>query len=136
MNRRPADFPANALGVPPYDELVLAANARRLASDPSYASAVRRFVAAFVAGTGAAMRNPRQATTVMQTVSQYKPSFLRVSVPYTLKLLAPGNGTKAGCMSPRAWQSFGHWMRAHQLIHHAPDASALMTDRYLPYSSC
>jgi hypothetical protein len=72
----------------------------------------------------------------MQTVSQYKPSFLHVSVPYTLKLLGQDNGMKTGCLSPRAWQSFGNWMKAHKLIKHAPDARALMTDRYLPYRSC
>jgi len=136
MNKRAADFPANTLGVPAYDELVLVANSSRLASDPAYASAVKRFVAAFVAGTGAAIKNPGGTTTIMQTVSQYKPSFLRVSVPYTLKLLAQNNGMKTGCMSPRAWQSFGNWMKAHKLIHYTPDASAIMTDRYLPYPSC
>jgi len=136
MNKRAADFPANTLGVPAYDELVLVANASRLASDPAYASAVKRFVAAFVAGTGAAMKNPGGSTTIMQTVSQYKPSFLRVSVPYTLTLLAQSNGMKTGCMSPGAWQSFGNWMKAHKLIHHTPNASAIMTDKYLPYPSC
>jgi putative hydroxymethylpyrimidine transport system substrate-binding protein len=136
MNKRAADFPANTMGVPPYDELVLVANARRLASDPAYASAVKRFVAALVAGTRAAVKNPAATTTIMQSASQYKPSFLQVSVPYTLKLLAPDNGMKTGCMSLRAWQSFGNWMKAHNLIRHAPDVPAIMTDRYLPYPSC
>jgi putative hydroxymethylpyrimidine transport system substrate-binding protein len=134
-NKKVADFPANELGVPPYDELVLVANAKRLASDPAYASAVKRFVAAFVAGANAAMKDPGGATTVMQTVSQYKPAFLRTSVPYTLKLLAQ-NTMKTGCMQLSAWQSFGSWMKAHNLIHHAADASAIMTDSYLPYPSC
>jgi putative hydroxymethylpyrimidine transport system substrate-binding protein len=136
MGKRAADFPATTLGVPAYDELVLVANARRLASDPSYASAVRRFVAAFAAGTGAAVKNPGAATAIMQSVSQYKPSFLRVSVPYTLKLMGQDDGMKTGCMSRRAWQSFGNWMKAHKLIRRAPDAAALVTDRYLPDPSC
>lgn len=136
MGKRAAYFPATTLGVPAYDELVLAANARRLASDPGYASAVKRFVAAFAAGTRAAVRNPGAATAIMQSASQYKPSFLRVSVPLTLKLLAQDNGMKTGCMSLPAWRSFGNWMKAHKLIKHAPDASAIMTDKYLPYPSC
>ena len=70
----------------------------------------------------------------MQSASQYKPSFLQVSVPYTLKLLAQDNGMKTGCMSLRAWQSFGNWMKVHKLIHDTPNAAALMTDKYLPYS--
>jgi putative hydroxymethylpyrimidine transport system substrate-binding protein len=133
--KKPADFPANMLGVPAYDELVLVANANRLASDPAYASAVKRFVAAFAAGTSAAMKDPSGATTIMQTVSQYKPAFLRVSVPYTLKLLAQDTmGT--GCMSLGAWQSFGNWMKAHKLIHDTPNATRITTDRYLPHPSC
>jgi len=136
MGQRAAYFPATALGVPAYDELVLVANARRLASDPGYASAVRRFVAGFVAGTRAAVKNPGATTAIMQTASQYKPSFLQVSVPSTLKLLRQDNGMKTGCMSLHAWRSFGSWMRGHTLIKHAPDASAIMTDKYLPYRTC
>ena len=79
------------------------------------------------------MKNPGKTTTIMQTVSQYPPSFLNVSVPYTLQLLAHNDGMKTGCMSLAAWQSFGNWMKAHQLIHDTPTASALMTDKYLPY---
>jgi putative hydroxymethylpyrimidine transport system substrate-binding protein len=136
MNKRATDFPANMLGVPAYDELVLVANASRLASDSAYASAVRRFLAALVTGTNAAMKDPASATTIMQTVSQYKASFLRVSVPYTLKLLAQNTGMKTGCMSLSAWRSFGAWMKAHKLLHDTPSAPAIMTDNYLPYLPC
>jgi len=136
MKKKATDFPANEFGVPNYDELVLVANARRLGSDPAYASAVKRFVAALVAGTSAAVKNPAGATTIMQAVSQYKPSFLQVSVPYTLTLLGKNNGMKTGCLSPGAWQSFGNWMKAHKLLHDAPSATAIMTDKYLPYPSC
>jgi putative hydroxymethylpyrimidine transport system substrate-binding protein len=121
--------------VPNYDELVLAANAHRLVSDPAYTSSVKRFVAALVAGTNAAMKDPAGTTTIMKTVSQYKPSFLQVSVPYTLKLLAQ-NSMKTGCMSLSAWRSFGSWMKTHKLIHDAPNAPAIVTDKYLPYPSC
>jgi putative hydroxymethylpyrimidine transport system substrate-binding protein len=136
MGKRATYFPATTLGVPPYDELVLVANAHRLASDPGYASAVRRFVAGFVTGTRAAVKNPGATTAVMQAASQYKPSFLQVSVALTLKLLGQDNGMKTGCMSLHAWRSFGDWMKAHKLIKHAPDASAIMTDKYLPYRAC
>jgi putative hydroxymethylpyrimidine transport system substrate-binding protein len=134
MNKKATDFPANELGVPNYDELVLVANRNRLASDKGYDSAVKRFVAALVAGTDAAMKDPGGTTSIMLTASQYKPSFLRVSVPYTLKLIAQNNGMRTGCMNPSAWQSFGNWMKAHKLIHDTPKAAAIMTDKYLPYS--
>lgn len=134
MSKKATDFPANKLGVPNYDELVLVANKNRLASDKAYASAVKRFAAALVGGTDAAMKNPGGTTSVMETASQYKPSFLQVSVPYTLKLIAEDNGMKTGCMNLGSWQSFGNWMKTQKLIHDTPDASAVMTDKYLPYS--
>jgi putative hydroxymethylpyrimidine transport system substrate-binding protein len=136
MGKRAAYFPATTLGVPAYDELVLVANARRLASDPGYASAVRRFVAGSVAGTRAAVKTPGEAKAILQTASQYKPSFLHESVPLTLKLLEEDHGMKTGCLSLHAWRSFGNWMKAHKLIKHAPDASAIMTDKYLPHRTC
>ena len=134
MNKKATDFPANQLGVPNYDELVLVANRNRQASDKAYASAVKRFTAALVAGTSAAMKDPGGTTSIMETASQYKPSFLQVSVPYTLKLIGMNKGMKTGCMSPSAWQSFGNWMKLHKLVHDTPNAAAIMTDKYLPYS--
>jgi len=136
MKRRATDFPANQLGVPGYDELVLVANSARLRSDPRYTSEVHRFLAAFLAGANAAMRNPASATGVMQQASQYSQQFLRASVPYTLKLLAQHPGLRAGCLGLAAWQSFGDWLKAHHLVHDTPNAAAIMTDRYLPYRSC
>jgi putative hydroxymethylpyrimidine transport system substrate-binding protein len=136
MKRKAADFPANQLGVPPYDELVLVASTSRLRSDPGYANDVRRFVAAFLAGTSAAMKNPGTATTIMRGVSQYSPAFLKVSVPYTLKLLGQRDGMPIGCMDLAAWQDFGTWLKAHKLVNDTPDAAAVMTDKYLPHPSC
>ena len=136
MKQKAADFPANQLGVPPYDELVLVASTSRLRSDPGYAGAVRRFVAAFLAGTGAATKNPGAATTVMRGVSQYSPAFLQASVPYTLRLIGQRGGLPIGCLDLAAWRDFGNWLKAHKLVHDTPDAAAIMTDRYLPYPSC
>jgi len=136
MKRKATDFPADQLGVPAYDELVLVASTSRLRTDPGYASAVRRFVAAFLAGSSAAVQNPGAATTVMQGASQYSPAFLKASVPYTLKLLGQRGGAPAGCLNPAAWQSFGTWLKAHKLVHDTPDAAAIMTDKYLPHPAC
>jgi putative hydroxymethylpyrimidine transport system substrate-binding protein len=136
MKRKAADFPADQLGVPPYDELVLVASTSRLRSDPGYVSAVRRFVAALLAGTSAATKNPAAATAVMRYVSQYPPAFLKASVPYTLKLLGQHGGQRIGCLDLAPWQGFGRWLKAHRLVHDTPDAAAIMTNRYLPYPSC
>ena len=52
----------------------------------------------------------------------------------TLTLIAPAAGTKTGCIDSAAWQSYGDWMKSNALITSTPDASAISTDTYLPYS--
>ena len=131
---KPVVFPADQLGVPSYAELVLVANSDRLASDAAYADAVKRFVAALVQGTDAAIADPTGATAIMKTATQYDPKFLDESVPYTLTLLAPATGTQTGCIDSAAWQSYGDWMQGNGLITDVPDASAISTDAYLPYA--
>lgn len=131
---KPTVFPANELGVPTYAELVVVANSDKLASDPAYADAVKRFVATLVQGTDDAIADPAGATEIMKTETQYKPEFLDASVPYTLTLLQPAAGTKTGCIDAAAWQSYGDWMKTNGLITSTPDAAAISTDDYLPYS--
>jgi putative hydroxymethylpyrimidine transport system substrate-binding protein len=132
--KKPSVFPADQLGVPSYAELVIAANSDRLSSDPAYADAVRRFVAAVVKGSDEAMANPDEATTIMKNDTDYKPTFLDESVPYTLKLMKPASGTKTGCIDVENWQSYGEWMSSNQLITSTPDASAIASTDYMPYS--
>ena len=134
MGQKPSVFPASALGVPSYAELVLVANRNRLASDKAYANAVRRFVKSLVAGTNGALKDPSGTTQIMEQVSQYKVDFLKVSVPYTTTLLRPPAGMKTGCINVANWQSFGNWMKQNKLIHITPNASLIATDKYMPYS--
>jgi putative hydroxymethylpyrimidine transport system substrate-binding protein len=134
MGQKPAVFPASALGVPSYAELVLVANRNRLASDKAYADAVRRFVKSLVAGTNGAMKDPSGTTQIMEQVSQYKVAFLERSVPYTVTLLKPPAGMKTGCINEAAWQSYGNWMKQNKLIKVTPNAALISTDKYLPYS--
>ncbi len=70
----------------------------------------------------------------MKDVTEYKPTFLDESVPYTLELLRPADGTKTGCINVANWQSYGEWMKTNDLITGEPDASAIATDQYMPYS--
>jgi putative hydroxymethylpyrimidine transport system substrate-binding protein len=132
--KKPTVYPANELGVPDYAELIVAANADKLASDPAYADAVTRFVAALIKGTNGAIADPAGATAVMKTETQYDTKFLDQSVPYTLTLLTPAAGTKTGCIDAAAWQSYGDWMKTNALITSTPDAAAIATDQYMPYS--
>lgn len=132
--KTPVVFPADELGVPNYAELVLVANSDRLVSDAAYADAVTRFVAALMKGTDAAIADPSGATAIMKKETQYEPTFLDESVPYTLTLIAPAAGTKTGCIDSAVWQSYGDWMQSNGLITSVPDASAISTNDYLPYS--
>lgn len=131
---KPTVYPANELGVPTYAELVLVANSDRLKSDPAYADSVKRFVAALIQGTNGAIADPAGATAIMKKDTQYDPKFLDESVPYTLTLMKPAAGTQTGCISAAAWQSYGDWMKKNALITGTPDAAAVSTDDYLPYS--
>ena len=103
-------------------------------SDAAYADAVTRFVATLVKGTDDAIADPAGATEIMKQVTQYEPKFLDESVPYTLTLLTPASGTQTGCIDVANWQSYGDWMQTNELITGTPDASAVATDQYMPYS--
>lgn len=131
---KPTVFPADQLGVPSYAELVVAANSDKLQSDPAYADAVKRFVATLVKGTDGAIADPSGATAIMKQVTQYDAKFLDESVPYTLTLLKPAAGTKTGCIDVANWQSYGEWMKSNGLITSTPDANAVATTQYMPYS--
>jgi putative hydroxymethylpyrimidine transport system substrate-binding protein len=131
---KPSVFPANELGVPSYAELVVAANGDRLQSDPAYADAVKRFVAAMIKGTDGAIADPSGATEIMKADTDYKPAFLDESVPYTLELLTPASDSKTGCIDVANWQSYGDWMSSNELITSTPDASAIATTDYMPYA--
>jgi putative hydroxymethylpyrimidine transport system substrate-binding protein len=117
-------------GVPPYDELVLAASSRRLARDARYRDDVRRFVSAFVAGTVDARAHPARALAVLRRVTASTPRFLALATPLTLRLLRGPDGV--GCVDPSAWQRFGDWMLARRLLAHRVDAASVVTTRFLP----
>ena len=129
---KPTVYPAHALGIPTYAELVLVANAGRLETDAGYASSVRRFVAALVRGTDAAIADPSGATDIIKRDTQYDPTFLDESVPLTLKFLAPVAGIATGCINRSNWQSYGDWMKSTGLITDTPDAASITSNRYLP----
>jgi putative hydroxymethylpyrimidine transport system substrate-binding protein len=131
--RAPVVFPADQLGVPTYAELVIVANAERLATDAAYADEVSRFLAALVKGTDGAISDPSGATSLMKRVTQYDSTFLDQSVPSTLTLLKPVGGLKTGCLDPGAWTAYGAWLRSNDLIDSPANASVLQTNAYLPH---
>src|SRR4029078_6404917 len=64
----PTIIPIDRAGVPSYEELVLCANTSR-PRDPAYRDEVKRFVAAFIAGTQAARSHPARALAILKGVT-------------------------------------------------------------------
>ncbi|HEX3057308.1 MAG TPA: ABC transporter substrate-binding protein [Gaiellaceae bacterium] len=126
----PAIIPVDRAGVPTYDELVLVANKTRLRDEPGYRSEVRRFVAAFLAGTADARRHPARALAILEKVTASDRRFLARATPATLRLLTGPDGV--GCISVGAWQRFGDWMRAQRLLKAAIPAASVVDASFLP----
>jgi putative hydroxymethylpyrimidine transport system substrate-binding protein len=129
---KPVVLPVDQLGVPAYDELVVVANAKRLASDQAYAAMVRRFLDAVRGGSQAAVADPSGAINGMRQATSYQPAFLERSVPETLRLLRPPSGAPIGCMDQAAWRSYGDWMHRTGLLPNPVDGGSLQTTAYLP----
>ena len=127
----PNVLPLNKVGIPTYNELVLAANSTRLKNDPAYAAKVKKVVAGLVAGTKAALADPAGATAIIKKVSDYKTQLIDASVPMTLKLIKAG-GPKVGCLKLSQWQTFSNWMSQTKLLSKKIPASAVATNKYLP----
>jgi putative hydroxymethylpyrimidine transport system substrate-binding protein len=129
----PAVFPVDENGVPGYDELVVIANADRLADDAAYRGAVRRFVAALAAGTSWARAHPAAAADVLAAhIDGGDDELLAATVRATLRLLRPAPGNRYGQMDPQAWDDFARWMHDRGLVDAEPDGAALTTNDYLP----
>jgi len=126
----PTVIPVDRAGVPTYDELVLVANKTRLGTDPAYRSGVRRFVAAFLAGTADARRHPTKALAILRRVTASEPAFLARATPATLRLLAGPDGV--GCLNVGDWQRFGAWMRARSLLSTPIAAASVLDTSFLP----
>ncbi|HVC87550.1 MAG TPA: ABC transporter substrate-binding protein [Gaiellaceae bacterium] len=126
----PTVIPVDSAGVPSYDELVLVASRDRLAKDPAYANAVKRFVAAFVQGTVQARAHPGTSLQILSKDTAGNKAFLKVATPLTLALLTGAHG--AGCMRTSEWQRFGAWMSARHLLAKPIAARTVMTTRFLP----
>ena len=126
----PVVTPVDQLGVPSYDELVLAARGDRLAEDPEE---IRLLIAALARGTAAAVERPNAAlAALLEANPDLEPKLTRAEVAATLPLLEPaGGGHPYGYMDPARWRRFVAWMRDNGLIDSLPEPSSLLSDDYL-----
>jgi len=127
----PVVTPVDELGVPTYDELVIAARGRRLEEDPE---PIRLFLAALARGTAAAVADPAATTKVLLAANpDLDPKLTRAEVGATLPLLdPPRNGHPYGYMSAAAWRAFAGWMRDNGLVGSLIAPAEALTDAYLP----
>jgi putative hydroxymethylpyrimidine transport system substrate-binding protein len=127
----PVVTPVDKLGVPSYDELVLAARGKRLEED---SQAIRLFIAALARGTAAAAANPKAATkALLETNSDLDPKLTKAEVATTLPLLDPSRGKQPyGYMDPAQWDEFIGWMRDNGLIETLPAPASVLSNDYLP----
>ena len=87
------------LGVPTYDELIVVANSERLQSEPEYADAVSRFLAALTEATTAAQADEAGSIASMEANTEYTEEEIGAMVPDTLPLLSSPQGLETGCFS-------------------------------------
>jgi putative hydroxymethylpyrimidine transport system substrate-binding protein len=119
------------LGLPLYEELVLATTRKQLEDDPE---AVRLFAAALARGTAAAEKDHAAALEAVRKANpNANPKPGPVALQETLALLVPtGPAPRYGYMNPAEWQRYIGWMRDQGLISSQPSPDDVMTDAYLP----
>src|SRR5436190_3611086 len=129
--KEPVVTPVDRLGVPTYDELVVAARRQRLEEDPQ---AIQLFLAALARGTAAAAEDPKATTAaLLEANPDLDPKLTRAELAATLPLLDPPRRSKPyGYMDPSQWGTFTGWMRDNELISSLPPTGGVLDNSYLP----
>jgi putative hydroxymethylpyrimidine transport system substrate-binding protein len=115
MGKHPNVIRMNQVGVPNYDELVLAVRQKTLTS---HEDEIRRFVQALARGYQSVRSNPQAA--VANLVKQnpgLDPKLQLASVKATLPSFFPARATNPwGWQSQAEWNAYGEWMLTNHLI--------------------
>lgn len=128
----PTILRVDRLGVPYYDELVLAA--RRESLEPAEASRIRRFIQALARGTEQVRKDPQAAVDALVKANRdLDPKLQLASVKATLPAYEPRNPKAPyGFMDPGAWDRYSQWMLSNGLIKHDPSNEDPITNEFLP----
>ena len=117
------------VGVPTYDELVVAASDETVRDNPD---TVRRFLAALEDGTRSLARDPSAGVdSLLKANPDLDPKLQRASVAATLPYFLPAPGEPFFFMNPAEWQRFTAFMRSRGLLK-LPSPRNAMTNRLLP----
>jgi putative hydroxymethylpyrimidine transport system substrate-binding protein len=128
---KPVINPVDRLGVPTYSEMVIVANASRVADDPE---PIRLFLRALERGTAEAVRRPNAATeAVLSANDALDPKTTRAQVRVTLPLLADDQANRPyGYMDTARWQTFINWAVENGVLESPQRAVDALTNALLP----
>ncbi|HEY2768367.1 MAG TPA: ABC transporter substrate-binding protein [Solirubrobacteraceae bacterium] len=133
LHKRPVVIPVNDAGVPNYDELVLVVRASEARTD---GQDLRAFMHALTRGEREVRADPTAAAKLIQAANpSLEPKLQLESIQRTLPASLPAETNKPyGYQDPGQWAAFGHWMFAHGLLAHDPNATGLppFTNEFLP----
>jgi putative hydroxymethylpyrimidine transport system substrate-binding protein len=131
--RKPHILRMEDLGVPTYDELVLAAARKDL--DETGASKVRRFLQATARGYQLVKEDPDKGVdALLKANPDLERDFTSASVKSTLPVFLPEDDSKPfGWQEPRDWAAYEKWMRANDLLKPPVQGErAPLTNEFLP----
>ncbi len=128
--KRPRIMPVDRAGVPPYDELVLAARNETVSRNGAM---IRRFVGALQRGTRAARADPPAAIAALRDAApKLKGRDAAATARVTLPLLFPAASKPFGWQEPSQWQTFADWMKRNELLATSVDSAQAYTNEFLP----
>ena len=126
----PRVVPADKLGIPTYDELVLVASSEQISEDPE---PIRLFIAALERGTQEAVSDPKAATdAVLAAGDGLDPKLTAAEIEATLPLLAPKRNKPFGHMDEAEWSEFAGFLADEGFIKARPEPGDGFTNELLP----
>jgi putative hydroxymethylpyrimidine transport system substrate-binding protein len=129
-DKHPQIIRMDEAGVPPYDELVLVANAEALERD---SGKLRAFIGALSRGTRDLREDPDRAIEgLLEANPDLDPELQRAVVKVTLPLFFPPEGRPYGWQDPEQWDAFSAWMKESDLLEQPPDPAAAYDNKLLP----
>jgi putative hydroxymethylpyrimidine transport system substrate-binding protein len=131
--RKPHIIRMEQVGVPTYDELVLAAARKRL--DQDTASKIRRFMQATARGYALVKADPQKGVdALLQANPDLERKLTEASVKATVPVFFPDDEDKPfGWQDPADWAAYEQWMRSNDLLKPPPQGErAPLTNEFLP----
>lgn len=126
----PRVVPADELGIPTYDELVLVASSDQVAEDPE---PIRLFIAALERGTQDALDDPDAATAaILKAGDGLDEKLTQAEIEATLPLLKPRTKDPFGYMDEAEWDEFAGFLADEGFIKALPEPGDGFTNELLP----